>query len=169
LDARYVEENFNRWLEAAKHLPLFLNGVSGLGAPYWVADFASKFIGSGEPWEKIVAVAESILFLINVNLQALVAATGNPIQQLVVSGGLSLNNVLCQRLADLTTTTIYRPQNSEATAQGTAYLLAGCPQEWPEGLNGVWFYPKTNAPLIQRYQRWQDEMHTALDQWSSKN
>jgi glycerol kinase len=169
LDARYVEENFSRWLEAAKHPPLFLNGVSGLGAPYWVPDFASKFIGSGEPWEKIVAVAESILFLINVNLQALVAATGNPIQQLVVSGGLSLNNVLCQRLADLTTTTIYRPQNSEATAQGTAYLLAGCPQKWPEGLNGVWFYPKTNAPLIQRYQRWQDEMHTALDQWSSKN
>jgi glycerol kinase len=168
MDARYAEDNFSRWLQAAQHPPLFLNGVSGLGAPYWVPDFPSQFIGGGEPWEKIVAVAESILFLINVNLHALVEATDNHIQQLVVSGGLSVNNILCQRLADLTAIPIYRPQNSEATARGTAYLLAGCPQVWPEGLNGVWFYPQNNAPLLKRFERWQKEMQCVLNSVSGK-
>lgn len=168
MDARYAEDNFSRWLQAAQHPPLFLNGVSGLGAPYWVPDFPSQFIGSGEPWEKIVAVAESIMFLINVNLHALVEATDTHIQQLVVSGGLSVNDILCQRLADLTTIPIYRPQNSEATARGTAYLLAGCPQVWPEGLNGVWFYPQSNAPLLERFDRWQEEMQSVLNSISGK-
>jgi glycerol kinase len=81
---------------------------------------------------------------------------------------LSVNNILCQRLADLTAIPIYRPQNSEATARGTAYLLAGCPQVWPEGLNGVWFYPQNNAPLLKRFERWQKEMQCVLNSVSGK-
>ena len=167
MDARYVEDNVNHWLQTADDPPLFLNGVSGLGAPYWVPDFPSRFVGEGDDWKKIVAVAESILFLINVNLHALRAATGNNIQQVVVSGGLSVVNALCQRMADLTATAIYRPQQCEATARGTAYLLAGCPQNWPEGINGVWFYPQENSLLRRRFQRWQEEMQQALSSFPS--
>jgi glycerol kinase len=162
MDSQYVEDHFARWLHSADCPPLFLNGVSGLGAPYWVPDFPSRFIGDGENWEKIVGVAESILFLINVNLHALQAATGDNLQQVMVSGGLSQVDPLCQRLADLSGTAIYRPQQCEATARGLAYLLAGSPEVWPEEFNGVWFYPKPNAPLRDRYQRWQVEMETAL-------
>jgi glycerol kinase len=166
VDARYAEQQFSSWLRAAQHPPLYLNGVSGLGAPYWVPDFPSRFIGEGGDWEKIVAVAESVLFLTTVNLQALVAATGDAVKQVVVSGGLSISDELCQRLADLAQTAIYRPQQGEATACGTAFLLAGCPEIWPEGLKGVWFYPKTNPPLIDRFGRWQDEMQQALAKYA---
>jgi glycerol kinase len=169
MDAQFAEDNFSHWLQKADDPPLFLNGVSGLGAPYWVPDFSSTFIGEGDDWEKIIAVAESILFLINVNLHALMAATGNNIQQVVVSGGLAMVDALCQRMADLTGTAIYRPQQCEATARGTAYLLAGCPEIWPEGLNGVWFYPKANLPLLNRYKRWQGEMQQALKNFPANN
>ncbi len=165
MDARYAEENFGHWLRKADDPPLFLNGISGLGAPFWVPDFSSKFVGGGDDWEKIVAVAESILFLINVNLHALMDATGNNITHLVVSGGLAMVDTLCQRMADLTCTAIYRPQQCEATARGTAYLLAGCPEVWPEGLNGSWFYPNENTPLRHRFQRWQNEMQQALKKY----
>ena len=162
MEARYAEQQFSAWLLAAHNPPLFLNGVSGLGAPYWVPDFPSRFIGDGGDWEKIVAVAESVLFLINVNLQALGTVTGDAIQQVVVSGGLAVSDGLCQRLSDLARTSIYRPQQGEATACGTAYLMAGCPDVWPEGLKGVWFYPKDNPELINRFARWQNEMQQAL-------
>jgi glycerol kinase len=162
VDAHYAEQQFSSWLQAARNPPLYLNGVSGLGAPYWIPDFPSKFIGEGDNWEKVVAVAESVLFLITVNLQALAAATSEAVKQIVVSGGLSVSDELCQRLADLAQTAIYRPQQEEATACGTAYLLAGCPQIWPEGLKGVWFYPNANQPLFDRFRHWQDEMQQAL-------
>jgi len=166
IDARYVEDHFSNWLEQADNPPLFLNGISGLGAPYWVPDFPSKFVGEGDDWEKIVAVAESILFLINVNLHALMDATENNITQVVVSGGLAMVDALCQRMADVTGTAIYRPQQCEATARGMAYLLAGCPEDWSE-LNGVWFKPKDNPPLCHRFQRWQDEMANVLQNFPS--
>jgi len=168
VDARYAEQQFSSWLQAADSPPVYLNGVSGLGAPYWVPDFPSMFIGEGADWEKIVAVAESVLFLITVNLQELVAVTGDAVKQVVVSGGLSVSDELCQRLADLAQAAIYRPQQGEATACGTAYLLAGCPEVWPEGLKGVWFYPKTNQPLTARFQRWQDEMQQALARYANR-
>ena len=169
VDPQYAEDNFSRWLQAATDPPLFLNGISGLGAPYWVPDFASKFIGEGEAWEKIIAVAESILFLITVNLRALEEVTDNNIKHLVLSGGLSMADELCQRMADLTGAAIYRPYQCEATARGLAYLLAGRPQVWPEGLNGMWFYPKPNTPLLDRFQRWRGEMQRALKQYPTGN
>ncbi|WP_455211034.1 FGGY family carbohydrate kinase [Kaarinaea lacus] len=169
MDAQYAEDHFSHWLQLADQPPLFLNGVSGLGAPFWVPDFPSKFIGQGEDWQKIVAVAESILFLINVNLHELMDATGNDIKQVMVSGGLSTVDPLCQRLADLTGTAIYRAQQCEATARGTAYLLAGCPENWQEGFNGTRFYPKTNAPLYQRFQRWQGAMQKELKHFPGNN
>ena len=112
---------------------------------------------------------ESVLFLITVNLRALESATGDAAKQVVISGGLAGSDELCQRMADLAEAAIYRPQQSEATACGTAYLLAGCPQVWPEGLKGVWFYPKVNRPLANRFQHWQDKMQQALAKYPSND
>ena len=35
------------WLAASTDPPIFLNGVSGLGAPSWLANFDSRFVGEG--------------------------------------------------------------------------------------------------------------------------
>ena len=59
-----IETQLPEWLVRVGEIPLFLNGVAGLGAPFWVADFPSHVIGDGEPWQKVVAVAESIFFLL---------------------------------------------------------------------------------------------------------
>ena len=146
--------------------PLFLNGISGLGSPYWIPGFPTRFVGEGEDWEKVVAVVESIIFLLQANLEEMLKLSSPP-QQIQISGGLASLDALCQRLADLTGLPVYRPVEREATARGTAYLLAGGPASWPETELGVWFKPAPNPPLIERYRHWRDAMQTAMRKESS--
>lgn len=164
MDNQFAEDHFDEWLAASNHPPLFLNGVSGLGTPYWIADFNSQFIGAGDEREKIVAVAESILFLIQVNLQELQSVSG-PITRIVLSGGLATSNNLCRRLANLCSMPVFRPHDGEATARGTAFMLSGCPTSWQENLEGVWFYPQPDQALSDRYQRWYEAMARAVTEY----
>lgn len=156
-----IETRLPGWLAREGDVPLFLNGVGGLGAPFWAAEFDSRLIGDGEPWQKAVALVESIVFLLQTNLelmQKLPPATA----RLVVSGGLARYDGLCQRLSDLSGLALYRPAEHEATARGTAYLLAGFPGDWPEEKPGTPFAPQQNTGLRQRYQRWRAAMQRAL-------
>jgi glycerol kinase len=156
-----VEAQLPAWLVREGDIPLFLNGVSGLGAPFWVADFPSRLISNGEPWQKACAVAESIVFLLQVNLEAMQKISPPP-KRLLVTGGLAQLDGLCQRLADLSGLPLYRPAQHEATARGTAYLLAGFSGDWPEEKPGVTFTPKPNPALTERYNDWRAEMKRAL-------
>ena len=156
-----IEAYLPEWLARASDVPLFLNGIGGLGAPYWVAEFDSRLIGNGEPWQKAVAVAESIMFLLQVNFEIMQKFPPVP-TNIVATGGLAGLDGLCQRLADLSGLPVYRPAEHEATARGTAYLLAGFPGDWPEEKPGTPFEPKQNTGLKQRYQRWRAEMQRAL-------
>jgi glycerol kinase len=156
-----IEARLPEWLAREGAIPLFLNGVGGLGAPFWSAEFVSRLVGDGEPWQKAVAVAESIVFLLQTNLelmQKLPPAT----TRLVVSGGLARYDGLCQRLSDLSGLALYRQAEHEATARGTAYLLAGFPRDWPEEKPGTPFISKKNTGLRQRYLHWRAEMQRAL-------
>ena len=153
IDADHAEQNLAQWLTTTAELPLFMNGVSGLGSPYWVPRFESRFIGAGTPAEKLAAVAESIVFLIQVNLDEMEILFVAP-QRIVASGGLARLDGICQRLADISSLPVYRPAECEATARGTAFLLAGRPLHWPEPGTGTLFQPQANDALRQRYQRW---------------
>jgi len=155
-----LEAQLPAWLARESDPPLFLNGVSGLGAPFWVADFESRFVGEAEEWQKVVAVAESIVFLLQANLDEM-RALSPPTAQLFLTGGLSRYDGLCQRLADLNGLPAYRPAEYEATARGTAYLLADCPDDWSEPEPGRHFTPHANAALRARYQRWRAVMSEA--------
>lgn len=150
-------ENLNKWLQEKCDPPLFLNGVSGLGAPYWATDFNTAFVGDGDDGQKAVAVIESIIFLLHINLQEMQKQASPPLQ-IQITGGLSGLDGLCQRLSDVVGLPVYRPVEREATARGTAYLVADCPSEWPEQDIGVWFKPKENDALKKRYQKWQKAM-----------
>jgi len=156
-----IETRLPEWLAQESEPPLFLNGVSGLGAPFWLANFKSRFIGSGTPSQQAVAVAESIVFLLQANLDEM-QALAVPTAQLFVTGGLSWHDGLCQRLADLSGLPAYRPADYEASARGTAYLLAACPRDWPEPEPGLWFKPRSNAALAARYRKWRTLMETAI-------
>ncbi len=156
-----IEAQLPAWLAREGDIPLFLNGVAGLGAPFWVADFPSRLIGSGEPWQRICAVAESIIFLLQTNLERLRESPPAP-ARIIATGGLARLDGLCQRLTDLSGLPVHRPAEHEATARGTAYLLAGFPEKWPEEKPGDWFRPKPNPGLARRYKDWRAEMNRAL-------
>ncbi len=158
-----MEQEAPTWLASKKEPPLFLNGVSGLGAPYWRAHFDSRFVGEGEPGQKVAAVIESVVFLISINMQEMWALSPTP-KRIIVSGGLAQLDGLCQRLADINRMSVYRPHELEATARGAAYLMAGRPEFWPETQAGELFRPKDDQPLQDRFIRWQDAMVDALAQ-----
>jgi glycerol kinase len=139
------------WLAQSEAGPLFLNGIGGLGAPYWVADFASRFIGEGDARQKVIAVAESIVFLLMANLERLRHA--GTIDDLVVTGGLASIDGLCRRLADLSGVAVRRPSEHEATARGLAWLLrrTAPPREYMQETR---FLPAPDVALHDRYRRW---------------
>ena len=147
-------QDLPHWLEEVYEEPaLFLNGIAGLGAPFLLADFPSRFEGATRLEARAVAVVDSIVFLIQSGLEEMLKLASPP-QQIQISGGLAHLGGLCQRIADLSGLPLYRPRQIEATGRGTAYLLAGLPSHWPEEKPGDWFMPKNNPSLLQTYRTW---------------
>jgi len=161
-----TKQQLPEWLKNAKSPPLFLNGVSGLGTPFWIPDFQSRFSGNGKNWEKIVGVIESIVFLLRVNMDEMQKLFSPP-EKILISGGLSGLNGLCQKLADLNGIPIHRPAEYEATAVGTAYLLRGQLDEWPKTKQGVWFKPRHKPELEKRFKQWLNLMNDAISERKS--
>jgi glycerol kinase len=157
MDMSYVRKHSAEWLDADTELPLFLNAVSGLGSPWWLADAQSYFKGAGNNEQKMAAVLESIAFLIATNIE-----TGNRVagecKQVLLTGGLGAVDPLLQRIADLTTMIVSRAEVSEATVRGLAYLIADRPADWPGVIFVDTFKPQENALLLERYRRWRTLM-----------
>ena len=148
------------WLERRQAPPLFLNGIAGLGSPFWVADFESRFIGEGDAAMRVVAVLESIVFLLVENLACL-RETG-PLERVVISGGLAVLDGLCQRLADLAGLRVERPPDFEATSRGLAWRVAGDPPGWAGiGPERHWL-SRPDPALASRYRQWRHSLAAAL-------
>lgn len=160
LGIRNIEEELAGWLQRRGEIPLFLNGIAGLGSPWWRADFVSRFIGDAEPWAQAVAVAESIVFLIAENVQRLHGDT--PLQHIQLSGGLARLDGVCQRLADVSGVTVLRSAQPEATARGVAWLLAAVEGMGWDDAGGTAFVPQAHADCAARYPRWRVAMQQAL-------
>ena len=163
-----AEQKFDQWLQDIVEPPLFLNGVAGLGTPYWVPNFPCKFIGDGEAEAKIVSVAESILFLVWINLQ-LLQQQYKQLSKLVVTGGVANSDGLCQKLANLVEIPVYRPLQAEATALGVAFLAADMPVTWKEQQKGSWFTAQSELKLKDRFGRWNDAMQKELKRFNTDN
>ena len=149
-----------QWLAAAGEPPLFLNGIAGLGGPFWKPDFASRFVGAGEPPQKAVAVVESMAFLLQANFDEM-AKYVPPAVRIRVSGGVSQIDGLCQRLASLAGLPVHRREDAEATARGIAYLAAGRPASWDHAAAEEVFEPAGDPGIRARYQRWRALMAEA--------
>jgi len=133
--------------------PLFINTIAGLGSPDWQAQIKPQFIGDGDINAKLMAVIESISFLIQRNHDEMEKAISKP-SDIIISGGLSKLDGLCQQIADLSGIKLIRPQDHEATATGLAYLLATLPLLWPGFKNTKTFTAGDNQAIKQRYQQW---------------
>jgi len=136
--------------------PLYLNGIGGLGSPWWQGDFRSRFIGEGNLESRLLAVIESIVFLVCVNLEEL-GPLGPPLERIVLSGGLSSSRLFAGRLANVAGLPVWRSAETEATARGLARLVAGSAANWPPGPGEV-IYPNEDRALCARFRRWRAAM-----------
>jgi glycerol kinase len=152
-------------LEPVPEVPLlFMNGVGGLGAPFWLPGFPTEFVDRdgrvvsqpADERQQLSAVVDSIAFLVATHVRLLQRAA--PLDRLVVTGGLASCNYLCAMLAETTGLTVERPAVREATARGIAYLAAGQPTAWEKvPLDGT-FVSSGSAAIAVRFARWREAM-----------
>ncbi len=98
---------------------------AGLGAPYWNQYAKGTIVGitRGTSAAHIArASLESIAYQTMDVLNAMEADSGISIRELRVDGGATANNLLMQFQADILATKVVRPQVTETTALGAAYL-----------------------------------------------
>lgn len=156
-------ESAARWLDDVDDPPLFINGVGGLGAPYWVADCPVRFSGPGTLAEHTVAVLESIVFLLQLNIDAICAAAAaqsGAVRRIVVSGGIARLDGVRQRMADLSGLPVECPADVEATARGLAWLLSGA-REVAE-VTPLHCAARPNPGLRARFARWREALEGSL-------
>ena len=107
----------------------FVPAFTGLGAPYWDPDARGAIVGLTRDMgvaEIARAALDAVCFQTRDLLDAMArdmanAGLGAP-RALKVDGGMVANNWFCQRLADFTGLPVDRPEVTETTALGAAYL-----------------------------------------------
>jgi len=116
---------------SAKDAPglYFVPAFTGLGAPYWDPDARGAILGLTRDMG-VAEIARAALDAVCLQTRDLLdamtrdmdaAGLGTP-KVIKVDGGMVKNDWFCQRLADLTGLPVDRPQVTETTALGAAYL-----------------------------------------------
>jgi glycerol kinase len=143
----------------------------GLGAPHWDPHASGLVIGLGRgttPGHIARAALESIAFQVADVLEAVESET-TPLAALRVDGGAAVNNLLMQFQADVLGVPVVRPEVTETTALGAAYLAGLAAGFWanPEELRAkrqgdVRFEPKMEpAVRAERRGQWQRAVERA--------
>ena len=117
----------------------FVPALTGLGAPHWDAYATGSIYGitRGTTAAHIARAAlEGIAFQTMDIVEAMGRDAGVPIRELKVDGGASRNNLLMQFQSDILGTSVVRPEVTETTALGAAYL-AGLAVGYWSGIDEV--------------------------------
>jgi len=124
-------------IQEAKDIEYFANKVedsdgvylvpafAGLGAPHWNQHARGTLVGITRGTNRAHlarAAQESIAYQVTDLLTAMNADSGIDIKELRVDGGATVNNTLMQFQSDLLEVPVIRPQITETTALGAAYL-----------------------------------------------
>ncbi|GEM82437.1 glycerol kinase GlpK [Meiothermus hypogaeus] len=146
--ARQVESTDGVYL-----VPAFV----GLGAPYWDAYARGTLIGltRGTTRAHLARAAlEAIAYQSRDVLEAMEADSGLQLSELRVDGGATVNNLLMQFQADILGTPVVRPQVTETTALGAAYLAGvGVGMLSREQIAERWAVQKRFEPVMPKEQR----------------
>src|SRR5580698_3413646 len=111
---------------------VFVPAFVGLGAPHWDPHASGMLIGLRRgtlPGHIARAALESIAFQVADVLEAVESET-TPLAALRVDGGAAVNNLLMQSQADILGVPVVRPQVTETTALGAAYLAGLATSFW---------------------------------------
>jgi len=155
---------------------MMVPAFTGLGAPYWNADARGTITGltRGTTVAHIARAAlESIAYQSAALLQAMsrdaVAAGGMPVAELRVDGGACVNDLLMQFQADLLGIPVVRPEVTETTALGAAYLAGLSTGVYSDvaQLSRLWQVERRFLPTLGRAQaeeamaRWEQAVRRA--------
>jgi glycerol kinase len=137
---------------------VFVPAFVGLGAPHWDPHASGTLIGLGrgtKPGHIARAALESIAFQVADVLEAVESETGTPLEALRVDGGAAVNNLLMQFQADVLGVPVVRPQVTETTALGAAYLAGLATGFWagPEELRAKRHGDERFAPRMEAQER----------------
>ena len=133
----------------------FVPAFTGLGAPWWDPHARGAILGLTRDTgiaEVVTAGLEAVCYQTLDLLEAMVADGAQRPTVLRVDGGMVVNNWLSQRLADILGATVARPQITETTALGAAYLA---------GLEAGWF---ACTEEVAAHWRSEKEFHCTLEE-----
>lgn len=139
---------------------------TGLGAPYWDAYARGAVFGLTRGTSQahfVRATVESLAYQTYDVLKAMETDSGIPLATLRVDGGASSNHFLMQFQADIMNAKIVRPDVTETTALGAAYL-AGLAVGYYENMEDIkqnWKVGKEFLPEISEERR-----KTLLSGWN---
>src|SRR5262249_711215 len=155
----------------------FVPGFVGLGAAYWDQYARGRLLGitRGTGREHIARAAlESIAYQTYDVLAAMRSDSGIDISELRVDGGASRNDFLMQFQADILDIPVVRPDNTETTAAGAAYLAGLAVGFWSDTgeLESLWKAEKIFEPAMaaSEHARLLDDWHRAVERaarWQS--
>lgn len=146
----------------------------GLGAPYWDMKARGAILGLTRGTTKahvIRATLDSLCYQTKDVLGAMEADSGIKLQALKVDGGAVSNNLLMQFQADILGVHVDRPEVTETTALGAAYLAGLAVGVWKskEDLVNNWklnarFTPAMGEDVRSKlYKGWQKAVKRAMD------
>lgn len=143
----------------------FVPAFTGLGAPYWNGQARGIITGitRGTSDAHIAKAAlESMAFQTMDVLQAMEGDAGIRLAELRVDGGATVNDYLMQFQCDVLNATVIRPQITETTALGAAYLAGLAVGYWSnvDELQAYWQKEKIFVPSMP-----QTERHQHQKQW----
>ena len=136
----------------------FVPAFAGLGAPYWNQFARGTMLGitRGTTAAHIArASIESIALQTMDVLHAMNADAGLPITELRVDGGATPNDLLMQFQSDLLDCKVIRPQITETTALGAAYLAGLAIGFWGDTneIENYWVAEKNFEPVMKNEER----------------
>ena len=140
--------------ENVEDVPIFLNTVGGLGSPFWKSDIRPTYLDANKTHNDysteqcMAALMESIAFLLTINIEEMCKHQVDT-YQLLVAGGMSKDEHLCQCLADLCSVSVTVSSFKEATSRGAAWLALQKPG-W-DVLDSKQFHAAKNFSLQSRF------------------
>lgn len=145
----------------------------GMGAPYWDMYARGSIMGltRGANRNHIVrATLESIAYQTRDVLEAMQEDSKINLQALKVDGGAVANNFLMQFQADILNVPIYRPEVTETTALGAAYLAGLAVGFWDskDEIAEKWNVDRVFEPVMdssfrdKKYAGWKKAVNRAL-------
>lgn len=157
----------------------FVPALTGLGAPYWdqYARGSISGISRGSTVAHIARAAlEGIAYQVYDIVHAMELDSELRITELKVDGGASRNNLLMQFQSDLLRTQVLRPQVTETTALGAAYLAGLAVGYWKDinEIKSQWlvehtFEPKADEAIVNsQLDGWHDAVRRVLTDSAAK-